>query len=122
MLDQPPPQSLLDAMAALGWRAVAVSADAKAEIAALDQAASLRPPSAKRTTIEDIRRRIGRRRDRLAEAPAAPIEMPAADEEFMREAARADEGAEKLQLPSEILERMRRDQEQADREKGGPEA
>lgn len=118
MLPHPPSQSLLDAMAALGWRTTAATADAQQEIAALDRAAALRL-DVRRTSLDEIRRHI-HRQDHQAEASQEPLEMPCVDDEFRREAARADEGIEKLELPPDILERMQHDQEHADREKGGP--
>jgi hypothetical protein len=119
MLHQPPPQALLKAMAALGWRQPDAAADARAEIAALDKASALRPADARRTTIDDIRHRIAQR-DRLAEAPPEPLELPNDEVEFAREAARADAGEEKPQLSDEILERMQRDQERANQQKDNP--
>lgn len=48
--------------------------------------------------------------------------MPTAEDEYMRQAARADEKLESMALPPDVLERMRQDQERAEQEKGGPPA
>jgi hypothetical protein len=120
MLPDPPPDPLLVAMAALGWRTPLPEQDAKSELAALDQALALRSPLAKKTTLDEIRRRTQGSSSIRASGIKKFLQTPDDEVDFWNIAARADEIADNLDLSPELLERMRQDEEEAKKKKDYP--